>query len=148
MRRRELLYPRSWSALHRDEVNRSRSRMVAYFLTLRDQKNFQTLRSIKSAAEHIINYAARHRYYKEPMEVGPTTHYIMGGVRMGADSNVERAWIVRSGRNGRGLLADHWRKFVVRPSYSVNARVNAANGHRTRYSQIDDAEVEKLLARR
>ena len=37
---------------------------------------------------------------KEPMEVGPTTHYIMGGIRVNGDTpDVHRAGTVRRGRS-------------------------------------------------
>ena len=42
------------------------------------------------AAEHVspVQAAGRHRHHDEPMEVGPTTHYIMGGVRVDGDTQM------------------------------------------------------------
>ena len=49
------------------------------------------LRSTSSASCRVCitnSRSLRSGYYKEPMEVGPTTHYIMGGVRVDADSQM------------------------------------------------------------
>ncbi len=49
---------------------------------------------------------------KEPMEVGPTTHYMMGGIRVDGDSQMSNVpGLVRRGRSG-GRTA--WRKSAGR----------------------------------
>ena len=68
---------------------------------------------IPTAAEHIkrklpsmyhqFKQLAEIDITKEPMEVGPTTHYMMGGVRVDGDTQMStRAGAVRGGRSGRG----------------------------------------------
>ena len=62
---------------------------------------------------------------KEPMEVGPTTHYMMGGVQVDARyADVDRAGPVRGGRMRRGLARSQspGRQFALRSSRLRQAR--------------------------
>ena len=61
---------------------------------------------------------------KEPMEVGPTTHYIMGGVRVDADTQMST--MLRPVR-GRGMRGGHQRRESARRQLAVgSARVRQA----------------------
>ncbi len=80
------------------------------------------------AAQHVSPVQAARRdldITKEPMEVGPTTHYMMGGIRVDGDSQMSiGARIVRR-RRSRGRAARREparRQFAVRPAGVRQAR--------------------------
>ena len=61
---------------------------------------------------------------KEPMEVGPTTHYIMGGVRVDADTQMST---ISGPVRGRGMRGRHQRRESARRQLPVgSARVRQA----------------------
>ncbi len=85
----------------------------------------------------------------EAMEVGPTTHYTMGGIRVDGDTqNVERARAVRR-RRGRRRPARRQppgRQLAVRPAGVRQARRRVRREVRARQQKpgwIDEAEVSR-----
>ena len=115
-------------------------------------------RRCPSAAEHIRRkLPSMYHQFKEladiditqePMEVGPTTHYIMGGIRVDAETqDVDGAGPVRRrrmrGRHQRRQPAG--RQFAVGPaSCSASARASIAAAHReaARRGSVDEAQVD------
>ena len=59
----------------------------------------------KKLPEHVppVQAARGHRHHQEPMEVGPTTHYMMGGIRVDGDTQMSTVpGLVRRRRVRRG----------------------------------------------
>ena len=89
---------------------------------------------------------------EEPMEVGPTCHYIMGGVRVEAETAQEpRRRAVRGGRvRGRPVRRDAARRqLALRPARLRPARRRGGGRVRRRRlpaAAIDDAEVAAAAA--
>ena len=91
---------------------------------------------------------------KEPMEVGPTTHYIMGGVRVDArHADVDRARAVRGGRMRRRdqRRQPAGRQLAVRPAGVRQARRRVRGEVRAREHgarRVDQAECRRRPTRR
>ncbi len=88
---------------------------------------------------------------KEPMEVGPTTHYIMGGIQVDADSQMSTipglfaAGECASGINGANRLGGNSLSDIV--VFGKRAGEYAANFARERAARpISDAQVTDLAA--
>ena len=85
---------------------------------------------------------------KEPMEVGPTTHYIMGGIRVDGDTQMStRAGPVRRRRvRGRASTAPTGSAATRCPTCSCSASARAStrpsSRRRTRAARVDEAQVE------
>src|SRR5213078_4064511 len=84
---------------------------------------------------------------REPMEVGPTTHYIMGGIRVDADTQASTlpglyaAGECASGINGANRLGGNSLSDLIvfgKRAGEYAAEFAKANGHGT----IDDAQIE------
>src|SRR5262245_16442246 len=88
---------------------------------------------------------------KEPMEVGPTTHYIMGGIRVDADSQMSTipglyaAGECASGINGANRLGGNSLSDLI--VFGKRAGEYAAQLSRQRQApRVDDAKVQKAIA--
>jgi succinate dehydrogenase / fumarate reductase flavoprotein subunit len=117
---------------------------------------------LPNAAEHIKKKlpSMYHQFKKladiditrEPMEIGPTTHYVMGGVRVDADTQMSRVpglfacGECASGINGANRLGGNSLSdlLVLGKRAGEHAALFARDN---RAASIDEAEVERAVAR-
>jgi succinate dehydrogenase / fumarate reductase flavoprotein subunit len=116
---------------------------------------------VPNAAEHIKRkLPSMYHQFKEladlditttPMEIGPTTHYIMGGVRVDADSQMSSlpglfaAGECASGINGANRLGGNSLSDLI--VFGQRAGQYAAEFARTNGAvKVDDAAVERAIA--
>jgi succinate dehydrogenase flavoprotein subunit len=90
----------------------------------------------------------------EPMEVGPTAHYVMGGVRVDADSTASSvpglfaAGEVAGGMQGANRLGGNsLSDLLVFGKRAGDAAAEYARGLGTERPDVQDAEVESIAAR-
>jgi succinate dehydrogenase / fumarate reductase flavoprotein subunit len=75
---------------------------------------------------------------KEPMEVGPTTHYIMGGVHVNADTQMSECRIFAAGECAAGINGAIGSAAIrFRSLYSENAPANSRRNSRRRIPLAD-----------
>jgi succinate dehydrogenase / fumarate reductase flavoprotein subunit len=123
------------------------------YLDIASRRSEEYIRRRLPSMYHQFKQLADVDITKEPMEVGPTCHYVMGGIEVDADShmtNVPGIWAVGeaagglhgSNRLGGNSLSD-LNVFGKRAGESAVAYVdqNAAPVH-----QFSDAELEKMAA--
>ncbi len=89
---------------------------------------------------------------KEPMEVGPTTHYIMGGVRVDAETQMSNvpglfaAGEVAAGLHGANRLGGNsLSDLLVFGKRAGEFAANFASGHDA--GQIDESQIEEAAGR-
>jgi succinate dehydrogenase / fumarate reductase flavoprotein subunit len=87
---------------------------------------------------------------KEPMEVGPTTHYIMGGVHVNADTQMSDVpGLFAAGECAAGINGANGSAAIRYPilSYSENAPANSRRNSRKRIPLADRQRKDRHYAR-